>query len=189
MNVIQFLNEIGEALEEGDVVVIGKNLVLHTYRSNGDLLVPEVDLTQKAYDTRVCGIVSSVYTEILSEVVEEEKTKVKSKSPPAKAAKAHSKKDRLTQQAFTVEELAKLNHSKIESGQMGFMVAFGLFPACKVDADVAPINVGDLLTTSPTKGHAQKALDPAKAVGAIIGKALGSLKKGKGKIPALVTLQ
>ena len=29
----------------------------------------------------------------------------------------------------------------------------------------------------------------SKAVGAVIGKALGSLKNGKGKIPALVMLQ
>jgi hypothetical protein len=58
-----------------------------------------------------------------------------------------------------------------------------------VDADIAPIQVGDLLTTSPTKGHAQKVLDPAKATGAIIGKSLGSLKKGKGKIPVIAKLQ
>jgi hypothetical protein len=60
---------------------------------------------------------------------------------------------------------------------------------CKVDADVAPIAVGDLLTTSPTKGHAQKVPDPSKAIGAMIGKALGSLEKGKGEIPVLVMLQ
>ena len=51
------------------------------------------------------------------------------------------------------------------------MVTLGAFAHCKVDADIAPIQVGDLLTTSPTKGHAQKVLDPQKAVGAIIGKA------------------
>ncbi len=53
---------------------------------------------------------------------------------------------------------------------------------------MAPIVVGDLLTTSPTKGHAQKVLEPGKAVGAIIGKALGALDRGKGKIPVLVML-
>jgi hypothetical protein len=61
--------------------------------------------------------------------------------------------------------------------------------SCKVDADIAPIGVGDLLTTSPTKGHAQKVLDSSKAVGAILGKALGSLKKGKGRITVLVMLE
>lgn len=60
---------------------------------------------------------------------------------------------------------------------------------CKVDADIAPIVAGDLLTTSPTKGYAQKVLDPVKSAGAIIGKALGSLIRGKGEIMVLVTLQ
>jgi len=69
------------------------------------------------------------------------------------------------------------------------MVTLGAFAHCKVDADIAPIKVGDLLTTSPTRGHAQKVLDPSQAFGAIVGKALGSLEKGKGKIPVLVMLQ
>jgi hypothetical protein len=60
---------------------------------------------------------------------------------------------------------------------------------CQVDADIAPIAVGDLLTTSPTRGHAQKVLQPDKAIGAVIGKALGKLDAGQGKIPALVLLQ
>ena len=49
---------------------------------------------------------------------------------------------------------------------------------CKVDADWAPIEVGDMLTTSPTPGHAMRATDPARAFGAVIGKALGSLSVG-----------
>ncbi|MFM6322806.1 MAG: hypothetical protein ACKPH1_17975 [Microcystis panniformis] len=60
---------------------------------------------------------------------------------------------------------------------------------CNVDADIAPIKVGDLLTTSPTKGYAQKALEIAKATGTIIGKALESLSQGKGQITVLVILQ
>ncbi|CCD92149.1 hypothetical protein BRAO375_1920029 [Bradyrhizobium sp. ORS 375] len=58
--------------------------------------------------------------------------------------------------------------------------------ACKVDADVAPIAAGDLLTTSATRGHAQKAEDPATCAGAIIGKALTSLASGKGEILVMV---
>jgi hypothetical protein len=57
---------------------------------------------------------------------------------------------------------------------------------CKVDADVAPIAAGDLLTTSPTPGHAQRAADAAACAGAIIGKALTSLAAGKGEILVLV---
>lgn len=60
---------------------------------------------------------------------------------------------------------------------------------CKVDADAAPVEVGDLLTTSPTPGHAMKAADPLRAFGAVIGKALRPLKEGKGLIPILVALQ
>ena len=60
---------------------------------------------------------------------------------------------------------------------------------CKVDAQYAPIEVGDLLTTSPTPGHAMKADDPLKAFGAVIGKALCPLQAGQGMIPILIALQ
>ena len=60
---------------------------------------------------------------------------------------------------------------------------------CKVDASDAPIEVGDLLTTSPTPGHAMKATDPLKAFGAVIGKALRPLEGGRGMIPVLIALQ
>jgi hypothetical protein len=60
---------------------------------------------------------------------------------------------------------------------------------CNVDASYSPVEVGDLLTTSGTQGHAMKAGDPNKAFGAVIGKALRPLKTGKGLIPILVALQ
>jgi hypothetical protein len=60
---------------------------------------------------------------------------------------------------------------------------------CKVDAAYGPIEVGDLLTTSPTPGHAMKASDPAQAFGAVIGKALRPLKSGQALVPILVSLQ
>ena len=60
---------------------------------------------------------------------------------------------------------------------------------CKADAHYGPIAVGDLLTTSPTPGHAMKAVDPAKAFGAVIGKALRPLREGEDLIPILVALQ
>ncbi len=60
---------------------------------------------------------------------------------------------------------------------------------CKVDAQYGSIEVGDLLTTSPTPGHAMKATEPTKAFGAIIGKALRALDAGTGLIPVLVSLQ
>ena len=60
---------------------------------------------------------------------------------------------------------------------------------CKVDAQYAPIEVGDLLTTSPTSGHAMKAENPLQAFGAVIGKALRPLAAGQGLIPILIALQ
>lgn len=59
---------------------------------------------------------------------------------------------------------------------------------CKVDAEGAPIAVGDLLTSSYTPGHAMKA-DARHAFGAVVGKALMPLDSGRGLIPILVTLQ
>ena len=60
---------------------------------------------------------------------------------------------------------------------------------CFVDADLGAIEIGDMLTTSTTNGHAMKAADPFKAFGAVIGKALKPLSNGKGLIPVLVALQ
>lgn len=60
---------------------------------------------------------------------------------------------------------------------------------CKVDAQFGAIEVGDLLTTSSTPGHAMRADDPMKAFGAVIGKALRSLKEGQELIPILIALQ
>jgi hypothetical protein len=60
---------------------------------------------------------------------------------------------------------------------------------CKADAQYLPIEVGDLLTTSPTTGYAMKAVDPSKAFGCVLGKALRPLDKGQGLIPILIALQ
>jgi len=60
---------------------------------------------------------------------------------------------------------------------------------CKVDAQFGAVEVGDLLTSSPTRGHAMRATDPFKAFGAVIGKALRPLKEGQALIPILIALQ
>jgi hypothetical protein len=60
---------------------------------------------------------------------------------------------------------------------------------CWADASYSPIEPGDLLTTSDTPGHAMKVTNHAKAQGAIIGKAMTSLPKGRGLVLVLVTLQ
>jgi hypothetical protein len=60
---------------------------------------------------------------------------------------------------------------------------------CKAVADAAPIDIGDLLTTSAMPGHAMRASDRDRAFGAVLGKALGRLPSGRGLIPILVCLQ
>lgn len=59
---------------------------------------------------------------------------------------------------------------------------------CKVDAEAAPIAIGDLLTTSSTPGHAMRACDAERSHGAILGKALRPLERGTGLIPVLISL-
>ena len=57
------------------------------------------------------------------------------------------------------------------------------------DAKNGAINPGDLLTTSDSPGHAMRVTDPSRAQGAILGKAMGELKQGKGMVLVLVSLQ
>jgi hypothetical protein len=58
---------------------------------------------------------------------------------------------------------------------------------CKVDAVYSKVDVGDLLTTSATRGYAMKVSDYSKAFGTIIGKAMGTIHSGMGLIPVLVS--
>ena len=58
----------------------------------------------------------------------------------------------------------------------------------KVDARYEPIEIGELLTTSATPGHAMKATDGRTVPGTVIGKALRALTSGVDLIPVLVAL-
>jgi hypothetical protein len=80
-----------------------------------------------------------------------------------------------------------LGREQLEANRMPVALMGRVF--CKVDARYSPIEVGDLLTTSPTLGHAMKAEDQLKAFGSVIGKALRSIGQGQGIIPILVALQ
>jgi hypothetical protein len=59
----------------------------------------------------------------------------------------------------------------------------------QADATSAPIKPGDLLTTSDKPGHAMKVSDHSRAPGAVIGKAMSSLREGSGLVLVLVSLQ
>jgi hypothetical protein len=75
------------------------------------------------------------------------------------------------------------------SDRDGTLVALVGKTYCKADATRSPIDVGDLLTTSPNPGHAMKAEDHMQAFGAVLGKALKPLVAGQGLIPILIALQ
>jgi len=60
---------------------------------------------------------------------------------------------------------------------------------CWIDADKGAIRPGDLITTSDTPGHGMKVKSHRKAQGAVIGKSMSSLDKGKGLVLVLVNLQ
>jgi hypothetical protein len=68
------------------------------------------------------------------------------------------------------------------------MAMVGIVPA-NVSAENGPIKPGDLLVSSSTPGRAMKGTDRTQMLGAVIGKALGSLDSGTGVIEVLVTLQ
>lgn len=169
-----FINAVGDRLELGDVVVLNTKGAVRYCGAHGNIPIVEADLTQQAYDARVCGIVADFVSAADLPSVDPDPNATTKKAilnPLMKFAGAEGQQ-----------------RTEVQNQQMGRMVTLGAFAHCKVDADIAPINVGDLLTTSPTRGHAQKALDPGKAVGAILGKALGKLRKGQGKIPVMVLL-
>lgn len=80
-------------------------------------------------------------------------------------------------------------------GQSG-SIADGDFPVAlagrvyvMADASFGAIKPGDLLTSSPTPGHAMKVKNHKKARGAIVGKAMTGLENGKDFVLVLVTLQ
>jgi len=60
----QFVNKVADTLEQGDIVVIGDNQASQYYGQNNNIPIPEVDLAQRVYDTRVCGIVTEVHVPV-----------------------------------------------------------------------------------------------------------------------------
>jgi hypothetical protein len=57
---------------------------------------------------------------------------------------------------------------------------------CLVDTTSGPVRCGDLLTTSPTPGHAMVVRDRSRALGAVVGKAISSAAVGERTVSALV---
>jgi hypothetical protein len=190
MNLVQFTNNLDESVTQGDVLVIGHRKASFSHHASMGNPVVGVEVADTAFDTRVCGIVFEVHADLAPEGLvppglEPESSAHAGKRKASKASKARQQ----SMQVYNFKQLEKLDRAKVKPGQLGYMVTHGVVASCKVDADITPIKVGDLLTTSPTKGHAQKVLEPTQAIGAILGKALASLKEGKGTIPILVMIQ
>jgi len=82
-----------------------------------------------------------------------------------------------------------------EAGDDKVKVAHAGRVPVKVDASFGPIQVGDLLVTSPTSGHAMRSTPvdlggiPIHRPGTVVGKALEPLTEGQGEILVLLTLQ
>jgi len=68
------------------------------------------------------------------------------------------------------------------------MAMVGRVPT-KVSAENGPVKIGDLLVSSSTIGYAMKGSDRSQMLGAVIGKALGSLDSGTGVIMVLDNVQ
>jgi type VI secretion system secreted protein VgrG len=80
-----------------------------------------------------------------------------------------------------------LGSADAEPGTLTAAVAFTGIVTANVDAGYGAIEIGDLLTSSPTPGHAMRASEPR--AGTIVGKALEPLAHGIGKIRVLVMLR
>lgn len=76
----------------------------------------------------------------------------------------------------------------IQTSETGIPLALAGRVKAKASAENGAIKRGDLLITSSTPGHLMKCDDKAKCIGAIVGKAMEPLAKGKGKISVLVAL-
>jgi hypothetical protein len=74
-------------------------------------------------------------------------------------------------------------------GERSVPIALAGTVTVKMTADERPVEVGDLVVSSPVTGHAMAAEDPTRSFGAVIGKTLGSLRNGQGLVPILVSLQ
>lgn len=68
------------------------------------------------------------------------------------------------------------------------MAMVGIVPT-KVSAENGAISRGDLLVTASIPGYAMKGTDRMKMLGAVVGKAMGTLSSGVGVVEVLVTLQ
>jgi hypothetical protein len=158
------LNDGREPLELGDVVVItgAAEPIL------GSIPVPTIRKATEANSTGVIGVVDRRFVTRSGDVRTQE---TEAESPGY----------------FEDSSVSMAESGGIAPGEYLGVVTLGSFSGIKVNASYGAIRPGDLLVSSDTPGYAMKAANPQ--VGAVIGKALGSLDSGTGVIPVLITLQ
>jgi hypothetical protein len=153
------LNEGPESLETGDVVTI----VGAAEPVSGQIPVIRIRKSDSAASKGVAGVVDQPF-----------------------AMKSGGEGEKALPMPNAAEALASAN-TAVAPQEYVTVVTLGSFKAIKVDAQYGAIKPGDLLVSSPTPGHAMRADSPA--VGTVVGKALGSLESGLGRIPVLVSLK
>jgi hypothetical protein len=113
--------------------------------------------------------------------------------------KAHPGQLTLSEQPYDTRVIGVVSgangiHPGIQMQQQGMLdggknVALTGRVYVQADTSNGPIEPGDMLTTSSTPGRAMKVTDHARAQGAVLGKAMGSLDQGQGMVLVVVTLQ
>ena len=140
-----------DTLERGDVVVLHPHPAFNAV-AKGRIPLVEIQLTARAGDAAVCGII-----------------------------------DELT---LEPEQLSDMEIKTSAGTTFGLMVTLGAYAFCKVDASEEAVKTGDLLINSKNKGYAMRIAKSEPKPGAIIGKALAPLAKGKtGILPVFVSHQ
>lgn len=85
----------------------------------------------------------------------------------------------------TLEQLSGSGFSVNKHPQQALMALMGVVPV-KATTENGPIEPGDLLVSSSAPGYVMRCANRDKCTGAIVGKALGRLKKGTGGIKILL---
>jgi hypothetical protein len=193
------------ALEPGDVVVIVGN----SAPVLGQIPVITVKKASSANDTGLAGVVDQVWSApdpATKAAYEAQENAMRSAMSARATARSDAKTTKHVKavdvpmpEANISDEQGTLhvlpNVTSAGTGSYVSVVTLGSFKMVKVDASLAAIHTGDLLTTSSTPGYAMKAAPVLVSgveiyrTGTILGKALEPLDKGTGVIKVFVTLR